>query len=114
MGVAYVDFALHHRSHFKVMWEGGLCKANYPEIQDTASQAYLLLEKAANDLHPRAHPSRQQTLIGAAWSVVHGYSMLTLEGALPVQGPQQNASNLLRQSLHLLLDQFAARQPEKI
>ena len=26
MGVAYVDFALHHRSHFKVMWEGGSAK----------------------------------------------------------------------------------------
>ena len=26
MGVAYVDFALQHRSHFKVMWEGGISK----------------------------------------------------------------------------------------
>jgi AcrR family transcriptional regulator len=109
MGVAYVDFALHHRSHFKVMWEGGIAKANYPEMQHTASQAYLLLEEAAKDLHQRAHPSRQQALVRAAWSVVHGYSMLTLEGELPAHGTEQNARNLLRQSLHLLLDQFAAK-----
>jgi AcrR family transcriptional regulator len=114
MGVAYVDFALHHRSHFKVMWEGGIVKANYPDIEHTASQAYLLLEEAARDLHPRAHPSRQQALVRAAWSVVHGYSMLTLEGELPAHGTEQSARNLLRQSLHLLLDQFAAKQPEKI
>ena len=109
MGVAYVDFALQHRSHFKVMWEGGVAKANYPEMRQTAHQAYLLLEEAAKDLHPRAHPARQQALVRAAWSVVHGYAMLTLEGELPSPGSEQSARNLLRQSLHLLLDQFAAK-----
>jgi AcrR family transcriptional regulator len=112
MGVAYVDFALQHRSHFKVMWEGGVAKANYPEMQQTAYQAYLLLEEAAKDLHPRAHPARQQALVRAAWSVVHGYAMLTLEGELPSHGSEQSARNLLRQSLHLLLDPFAPKQPE--
>jgi AcrR family transcriptional regulator len=109
MGVAYVDFALQHRSHFKVMWEGGIAKANYPEMRQTALQAYLLLEEAAKDLHPQAHPARQQALVRAAWSVVHGYAMLTLEGELPSHGSEQSVRNLLRQSLHLLLDQFAAK-----
>jgi AcrR family transcriptional regulator len=109
MGVAYVDFALQHRPHFKVMWEGGVAKANYPEMRQTAHQAYLLLEEAAKDLHPRAHPARQQALVRAAWSVVHGYAMLTLEGELPSHGSEQSARTLLRQSLHLLLDQFAAK-----
>ena len=110
MGVAYVDFALHHRSHFKVMWESGIAKANYPEMQQTASQAYLLLEEAAKDLHPRAHPSRQQALVRASWSLVHGYAMLTLAGELPAPGSEQSDKNLLRQSLHLLVDPFAARK----
>jgi AcrR family transcriptional regulator len=114
MGVAYVEFALQHRSHFKVMWEGGIAKANYPEMQQTAHQAYLLLEEAANGLHPRAHPARQQALVRAAWSVVHGYAMLTLEKELPANGTEQNARNLLRQSLHLLLDQFATKATRKI
>jgi AcrR family transcriptional regulator len=109
MGVAYVDFALQHRSHFKVMWEGGVAKANYPEMRQNAHQAYLLLEEAAKDLHPRAHPARQQALVRAAWSVVHGYAMLTLEGEFPSHGSEQSARTLLRQSLHLLLDQFAAK-----
>jgi AcrR family transcriptional regulator len=114
MGVAYVDFALHHRSHFKVMWEGGITKADYPEMQQTAYQAYLLLERAAKDLHPRGNADRQQALIRAAWSVAHGYAVLTLEGALDVAGAEQPGKKLLRQSLHLLLDQFAQKQPEKI
>jgi AcrR family transcriptional regulator len=108
MGVAYVDFALRHRSHFRVMWETGIVQANYPEIQQTAQQAYRLLEEAANGLHPRAHPTRQQALVRAAWSLVHGYAMLTLAGEFPAHGSEPSDRNLLRQSLHLLVDQFAA------
>jgi AcrR family transcriptional regulator len=106
MGVAYVDFALQHRSHFKVMWESGIIKANYPEMQHTAYQAYLLLQQAANSLQPRANPSRQQALVRAAWSLVHGYAMLTLEGELEIAEAEQTGRKQLRQSLHLLVDQF--------
>src|ERR1700735_1070716 len=48
MGLPSVHFALRHRSHFKVMWEGGMAGANYPEMQQTGQQAYRLLEEAAN------------------------------------------------------------------
>jgi AcrR family transcriptional regulator len=106
MGVAYVDFALQHSSHFKVMWESGIPKGKYPELGQTAYEAYLLLQKAAFDLLPEAHPDRQQALVSTAWSVVHGYAMLTLEGELPDHGTQQSRRKRLRQSLHLLLDQF--------
>jgi len=108
MGVAYVDFALQHRSHFKVMWESGIPKASYPELGKTAHEAYLLLQKAALDLLPTAHPDRQQALVSTAWSVVHGYAMLTLEGELPPHEAGQSGRKLLRHALHLLLDQFAA------
>jgi AcrR family transcriptional regulator len=106
MGVAYVDFALHHRAHFKVMWEGEIVQANYPEMRQTAQQAHLLLETAVKELLPRAHPTRQQALVRAAWSLVHGYAMLTLEGEMRVDEAEQTGKKLLRQSLHLLVDQF--------
>jgi AcrR family transcriptional regulator len=109
MGVAYVDFALQHRSHFKVMWEGGIPKARYPELGKTAHESYLLLEKAALELVPTARPDRQQALVSTAWSVVHGYAMLTLEGELPAHGSEQSGGKRLRQSLHLLVDQFAEK-----
>jgi hypothetical protein len=64
------------------------------------------LEEAVKDLHPRAHPSGQQTLVRAAWSLVHGYAMLTLEGELGLAEAEQTGNKLLRQSLHLLVDQF--------
>jgi AcrR family transcriptional regulator len=98
MGVAYVEFALQHPAHFKVMWESGLCKADYPEVHQTAYQAYQLLEAAAMDLLPAPHAGR--ALVNAAWSLVHGYATLTLDGELDTK--------LLRRTLHLLVDQFAA------
>jgi AcrR family transcriptional regulator len=110
MGVAYVEFALAHRSHFKVMWEGGISKAKFPELGQTAYQAFLLLETAAIDLIdqlPGPRPARQQALVCAAWSVAHGYATLTLEHELDVVAPEQTGQKLLRQTLHLLLDQFA-------
>jgi AcrR family transcriptional regulator len=108
MGVAYVEFALHHRSHFKVMWESGICKADYPEVGQNAYAAYLLLEEASLALSPGAHRAQQQALVTAAWSVVHGYASLTLERELEVITPGHSDKKLLRQSLHLLLDQFDA------
>jgi AcrR family transcriptional regulator len=107
MGVAYVEFAREHRSHFKVMWEGGISKEKFPELGQTAYEAFLLLERAAMDLVPAPRPARQQALVCAAWSVVHGYATLTLEHELDVVAPGQNGQKLLRQTLHLLLDQFA-------
>ena len=107
MGVAYVDFAREHRSHFKVMWEGGISKEKYPEVGKTASEAYLLLEEAARGLLPGAHPARQQALIASAWSLVHGFATLTLERELEMVAAEQGEKKLLRQSLHLLLNQFS-------
>jgi len=109
MGVAYVEFALQHRSHFKVMWEGRASKADHPELLKTSYEAYLLLEKAAMELLPGAQAGRGRALVCAAWSVVHGYASLALEGELDVTGPEQSGKNLLRQSLHLMLDQFATQ-----
>ena len=60
MGIAYVEFALQHRSHFKVMWESGISKADYPAVGEAATEAYQLLEKAATDLLPSAPPARQK------------------------------------------------------
>jgi AcrR family transcriptional regulator len=101
MGVAYVEFALQHGSHFKVMWESGISKEKYPEVRVAATEAYQLLKKAATDLLPGAPPTRQIALVATAWSLVHGYATLSLEQELP------DNPKLLRQSLHLLVDQFA-------
>ena len=90
------------------IWEGGISKDKYPEVGKPAHEAYLLLEGAARDLLPAANPARQQALVASAWSLVHGFATLTLERELEVVAADQGGKKLLRQSLHLLLDQFAS------
>jgi AcrR family transcriptional regulator len=109
MGVAYVEFAIQHKSHFKVMWEGEISKADHPTVEQPAYQAFLLLQQAAIALLPKARPERQQALVTAAWSLVHGYATLMLEHELDVVAGGQSDMKLLRQSIHLLLDQFAVK-----
>jgi AcrR family transcriptional regulator len=109
MGVAYVDFALEHRSHFKVMWESGIPKEKYPDVGKAGDEAYLLLENAVIDLLPGAPAGRLQALVAASWSIVHGYASLTLENAFRVVATGGNDKKRLRQALHLLLDQFATK-----
>jgi hypothetical protein len=60
------------------------------------------------DLLPGPPAGRQQALVAAAWSIVHGYASLTLEGELLVAATAGNDKTRLRQVLHLLLDQFDA------
>jgi AcrR family transcriptional regulator len=109
MGVAYVAFALQHSSHFKVMWEGGISKEKYAVVRQPADQAFVLLQQGVLDLLPKAKPDRQQALVSAAWSLVHGYATLTLEHEMDVVAGGQSDTKLLRQSIRLLLDQFAAK-----
>jgi hypothetical protein len=47
--------------------------------------------------------------VSAAWSLVHGYATLMLEHELEGVAAEQSDMKLLRQSIHLLLDQFAAK-----
>jgi AcrR family transcriptional regulator len=106
MGVAYVEFALDRPSHFKVMWESAVPKDKYPELRKAANEAYSILEQAVRELLPGAPPERQRALVTAAWSIVHGYSALALGGELEAVCQQKLNKKLLRQSLHLLVDQL--------
>lgn len=110
MGVAYVDFAIKHPSHFKVMWESVIPKDKYPEVRQVANSAYQLLQQAVFELLPESSAARRQALIAAAWSIAHGYASLTLGRELEVVTAGKDNRKLLRQALHLLIDQFAAEE----
>jgi AcrR family transcriptional regulator len=100
MGVAYVEFALEHPAHFKVMWDSTVPK------DKAADQAYGLLAQAVHERLPGAPPDKQRALITAAWSIAHGYAALALSGELEAASKQKLNKKLLRQTLHLLVDQF--------
>jgi AcrR family transcriptional regulator len=77
MGVAYVRFAIAHPAYFEVMYHPALYDPDDPAVQ--AAKA-----KTAELLYGSRDATVEQTTLGvAAWSIVHGFVSLWLNGNVP-------------------------------
>ncbi len=85
MGEAYVQFAIAHPSHYRVMFgrfvESGL---RDPELIQEAGAAFQALLDALLELQREglARPDDPPTQARFVWSVVHGVAMLAIDGQL--------------------------------
>ena len=80
--LAYVRFALEHPGHYRVMFDKSLLDPSNPELVAAESAAGAELSRGAaslSDRHAQADPRGAQL---AAWSLVHGFSMLWLNDAV--------------------------------
>lgn len=76
--IAYVHFALDHPGHYLVMFDGSLPDRDAPEVVAAASAAWDELAHGVSGLDDaRAEHDRQAAEL-AAWSLVHGFSLLLL------------------------------------
>jgi len=83
--LAYVRFAIEHPGHYQVMFNKSLLDASDAELAaaEAASGAELSHGVATlRDHNAKADPAGAQL---AAWSLVHGFSMLWLNGAVNAQ-----------------------------
>jgi AcrR family transcriptional regulator len=96
-GLAYVRFALDERARFELMWRYALLDRDDPEYRAASSRAYAILDRAARG-GPAApgEPAEIPAAI-AAWSIVHGFARLVLDGAF---GNEEGAAE--RAFRHLL------------
>lgn len=79
-GVAYVSFAVEHPAHFTVMF--GPVGEGDADLAAARDRAGAILDEGVVDLpHPPAEADRHDAAI-AAWSLVHGFATLWLNGAL--------------------------------
>ena len=80
--LAYVRFAIDHPGHYAVMFDKSLYDAADPELAaaETAAGAELAAGVGTLD-DPRAKDDPQAAAL-AAWSLVHGFSLLWLNGAI--------------------------------
>jgi AcrR family transcriptional regulator len=77
MGVAYVRFAIAHPAHFEVMYHPALYDHDDPAVQEARQETAALLY-GSRDASP------EQIAAGvAAWSIVHGFVTLWINGNLP-------------------------------
>lgn len=83
--LAYVRFALQHPGHYQVMFNRSLLDGSDAELAAAEAAAAAELSRGVATLHDpkaRADPAGAEL---AAWSLVHGFSMLWLNGAVRVK-----------------------------
>lgn len=84
-GRAYIDFGLAHRAHFEVMWRNELLDQHDSTLNEAAEATFsflrdIVIAAQTDGWSPHQDPD---ALAVYAWSVVHGFVALWLQGPLP-------------------------------
>ncbi|MEV4758027.1 TetR/AcrR family transcriptional regulator [Micromonospora sp. NPDC049559] len=83
IGVGYIRFAVEHRAHFEVMFRPDLHAPDHAELTAARERAGETLRAGLATL-PDAPTGADARFAGlSAWSIVHGFATLYLNGALP-------------------------------
>jgi AcrR family transcriptional regulator len=87
MGVAYVEFAVGHPSHYRVMFGADISEAASSELREAGGAAFQSLVNAIvsqqeHGLVVRDNPHQMAVFI---WATVHGIAMLALDRRLERQ-----------------------------
>jgi len=83
---AYVRFALDHPGHYEVMFDKSLYDEGDPDLMAATTAAGAELNRGVGtlvDAHAKTDPDGAAL---AAWSLVHGFSLLWLNGAVDTTG----------------------------
>jgi len=84
-GAAYVEFAVNHPSHLHVMFGGAIGSFDrYPALQLSANAALSELRAVVTQIKRKgkAPEGDAEVVEVAAWSIVHGLSVLLADGQL--------------------------------
>ncbi len=86
-GIAYVDYAIAHPSHYRVMFGAyGANEKKHPSLSKASMQAFMVLVNVIVEGQSAGvmRSGEPKQLASAAWAVVHGLAMLIIDGQLPV------------------------------
>ncbi|HEX4693397.1 TetR-like C-terminal domain-containing protein [Sphingomonas sp.] len=109
IGFAYVEFAVANPGLFQLMFRGERLDSSRPALRKASDESYALLKGAVAAAHSVSQLGGGSLAAAArvarAWTMVHGYAMLLLDGRLEAlfDGgvPALNAPVLLRAMLEL-------------
>ena len=92
IGVAYVQFALDHTSHYRVMFGayGAMSTQQHPGLAETVRQVLMVLVSSiiAGQQVGIIRSKDPQQLAYAAWALVHGLAMLLMDNQLGIADPR--------------------------
>jgi AcrR family transcriptional regulator len=102
--LAYVRFAIDHPGHYRVMFDKSLLDATDPELAAAEAAAGAELSRGVatlRDPNARADPAGAEL---AAWSLVHGFSMLWLNDAVNAQVRQADPMDTVMRIATMLFE----------
>jgi AcrR family transcriptional regulator len=86
IGIAYVQYAIDHPSEYEVMFRYQKNKQQHLTLQEASHQTFAILvdeiEAGQKNGEFRLEDPRQLALV--SWSVVHGLSMLLIDGQIEI------------------------------
>lgn len=95
IGVTYVDFALKHSTHYRLMFSayGATSAQRNPELEQAATQAFMVLVDSIKSGQQQRliRQDDPQQLALAAWALTHGLAMLLLDGQIPMENSRSVA-----------------------
>jgi AcrR family transcriptional regulator len=106
LGVAYVQFALQHPAHFRVMFNLESKPGGSPHAARTADSSpdgFSLLVQAVAELYPSASQQEIYDHVLEKWSLVHGFALLQLDGSILATVGNLDPEAQLRRTLALSL-----------
>lgn len=106
IGLAYVEFAASHPSHFRVMFGRETAdRSAYPSLREAAAGTFRMLVDAIMDCQRAGlvRSGEPQDLALAAWSSVHGVAALLVDDQLArvVGKPASELAEIITRSLFL-------------
>jgi AcrR family transcriptional regulator len=102
-GMAYLHFARNHADYFSVMFQSGLDRSKYPEIERSVKAGLGVIL----DLAKQYERTRELAEVRAvsAWALVHGLAGLDHDGALGAATGKARTPEQLRPILERFVDQ---------
>lgn len=89
MGIAYVRFALAQPARFDLMWRMALLDTADADFQAASLAAFdrLAVAVTGKPAGGECKPAAPEPSLVAAWSLVHGFARLALDGAFDPETP---------------------------
>lgn len=115
LSAEYVAFAQDNRALFDLMWRMTQFDFNDPDLIEQKHRALRALDRGLRGQDARLPDNADSALVPsyAVWSLVHGYTILALEGAIDEDTTDPLTSDLLPAMLRLIdMSPAAPHQPD--
>jgi AcrR family transcriptional regulator len=102
-GMAYLRFARNHADYFSVMFQSGLDRSKYPEIERSVKAGLGVILDLSKQYERT--PALAEVRAVSAWALVHGLAALDHDGALSAAAGKTRTLEQFRPILERFIDQ---------